>query len=145
MHDQWQALGYACIRKPDPRLNRKAVCPVYRDSHYKDKTVSWDRLIFIMRIPILIRRNLYIEMAPEHSLHQWFRDTGHAEKEKYTVNEISSVLSYFSLVVEWNCMWISLTYPYLLHKYANDENVFRCYFIHFYIYIYSLECDLCKR
>ena len=42
----------------------------WRDSHYKDKTISrpfpwsWDCLIFIMGIPILVRQHLSIETLP---------------------------------------------------------------------------------
>ena len=41
-----------------PYLNIKTVFPRSGDSHVKDKTV------FNMGIPILVRRHLYIEMAP---------------------------------------------------------------------------------
>ena len=58
--------GLLCDRmRSGPHVNIKTVFLMYGDSHVKDKTVSrWDRLIFNMRIPILLRRHLYIEAAP---------------------------------------------------------------------------------
>ena len=47
-----------------PRLNIETVFTGYRDFHTKDKTVVWDRLIFNMAIPKLVRRLFYIETAP---------------------------------------------------------------------------------
>ena len=51
-------------RRPGPHLYIKTVFPRYGDSHVKDKTVVRPSFIFNMGIPILVRRHLYIEMAP---------------------------------------------------------------------------------
>ena len=50
------------VQSSGPCLNIKTVFGRYGDPHVKDKL--WDRLIFNMGIPILVRRYLYIETAP---------------------------------------------------------------------------------
>ena len=49
---------------PGPHLNIKTVFPGTVISFIKIRR-SWDRLIFIHGIPILVRRHLYIEMDPQ--------------------------------------------------------------------------------
>ena len=54
-----------------PCLNIKTVFSRYGDSYVKIRW-SWDHLIFNMGIPILVRRHLYIDMAPSHhSTHRY--------------------------------------------------------------------------
>ena len=48
---------------PGPCLNIKTVLPRYEIPMLKMRR-SWDRLIFNMGIPILVRKHLYIETAP---------------------------------------------------------------------------------
>ena len=53
-----------CHRKePGPPLNIKTVFPRYGDYHVENKS-RWDRLIFNMGIPILVRWHLCIEATP---------------------------------------------------------------------------------
>ena len=51
----------------EPCFNIKTIFPGIR-IHVKQIRQSWDHLIFIMGIPILVRRHLYNEMAPRVSL-----------------------------------------------------------------------------
>ena len=51
-----------CTKDPEPCLNIKAVFPVIGIPNIKMRQ-SWDSLIFIMGIPILVR-HLYIVMGP---------------------------------------------------------------------------------
>ena len=65
----WFNAELSSIWLPGPRLNIKMVFPGMGMSMIKIRQ-SWDSLIFVMGIPILVRTHLYIETAPRIIL-QW--------------------------------------------------------------------------
>ena len=77
------------------RLKIKTVCPGMGISIIKIRR-SWDSLIFIMRIPIPVRRRLCIEMAPrrprhsKHYMKQVFTKIPQQEKVETTFMEYDS-------------------------------------------------------
>ena len=59
-----QSPGYeALLERPGPRPNIRTIFPGMGISIIKIRR-SWDRLIFIMGIPMLVKRHLYTETVP---------------------------------------------------------------------------------
>ena len=114
------ALHVICVGKPPgPRLNIKTVFPRYGIPMLKIRW-SWDRLIFEMGIPILARRHLYIEMAPQAcSLFthwtNWGRNKMSAILQLPFSNEFSWINMYeFRLRIHWS-LFLRLEWTKLRH------------------------------
>ena len=64
---QWAMFGeledhFTVVQWLAGRFSIRTPTYLYGDSHYKDH--AWERFIFIMGIPVMVRRHLYTESAP---------------------------------------------------------------------------------
>ena len=93
--------GFTVVQWLVGRFSMRTPTYLYGDPHYKDH--AWERFIFIMGIPIMVRWHLYTESAPCRAAISWRSNYIHHKVR----NEITYPFPHFNSGVLGVCKWMT--------------------------------------